>query len=180
MAEADPRAEFQALLETYNAEHQPGTPTESFLVREMAQAHWKLRRTQQAEADILCDPLRVFDPALSKLSRYAASVRRDYYRAHRELRAIRAAQTRPAAALPRHKPAFETVGAQSRPHSKSDESNPPDAAPSLAGPHTRPPNQQHSRGLENHVPAPRRAPSAGGSDGPFARSGPPVGARVPQ
>jgi hypothetical protein len=43
-------ADFTALLDSYEAEHQPATPTEEFLVQQLAMATWRLRRLYHAEA----------------------------------------------------------------------------------------------------------------------------------
>lgn len=43
-------ADFHALLDSLEAEHQPTTPTEELLVAQMAMATWRLRRLYNAEA----------------------------------------------------------------------------------------------------------------------------------
>jgi hypothetical protein len=97
-------AEFAQLLAAYETEHQPAGPTESFLVRELAQSEWKLRRVSEIEAGILAGDgqstlCEVFlagstqgDPLL-KLSRYENGIRRNLYRALNELRALRREKT---------------------------------------------------------------------------------------
>jgi hypothetical protein len=97
-------AEYAQLLAAYETEHQPAGPTESFLVRELAQSEWKLRRVSEIEAGILAGDgqstlCEVFlagstqgDPLL-KLSRYENSIRRNLYRALNELRALRREKT---------------------------------------------------------------------------------------
>src|SRR5947209_15620412 len=42
--------DFTALLDSYQAEHQPSTPTEEALVLQLAMATWRLRRLYHAEA----------------------------------------------------------------------------------------------------------------------------------
>ena len=93
--------EFGALLASYHQEHQPDGPTESFLVNELAHSQWKLRRIAAMEAGLLGagdphsspDELMRADLAgpeqLLKLGRYEARIRRDWYRALSELRALR-------------------------------------------------------------------------------------------
>jgi hypothetical protein len=44
------QTEFQALLDSFLAEHTPATPTESTLVQQMAAAVWRLRRISRYEA----------------------------------------------------------------------------------------------------------------------------------
>jgi hypothetical protein len=96
----DPQ-EFAVLLASYHEEHQPDGPTESFLVNELAHCQWKLRRVAAMEAGLLGaddphsspDELMQADLAgpqrLLKLGRYEARIRRDWYRALSELRALR-------------------------------------------------------------------------------------------
>ena len=43
-------AEFEALLDAYRAERQPATPTDEFLVRQLAMADWRLLRLHRCEA----------------------------------------------------------------------------------------------------------------------------------
>src|SRR5258707_5906397 len=43
-------AEFEALLEAYRAERQPASPTDEFLVRQLAMADWRLLRLHRVEA----------------------------------------------------------------------------------------------------------------------------------
>src|ERR1700704_1891841 len=46
-------ADFTALLDSYEAEHDPATPTEEALVQQLAMATWRLRRLYHAEAALL-------------------------------------------------------------------------------------------------------------------------------
>src|SRR5689334_13848243 len=43
-------AEFEAMLEAYRGEYQPATPTDEFLVRQLAMADWRLLRLYRIEA----------------------------------------------------------------------------------------------------------------------------------
>src|SRR6266404_9329886 len=43
-------AEFEALIEAYRAERQPASPTDEFLVRQLAMADWRLLRLHRLEA----------------------------------------------------------------------------------------------------------------------------------
>ena len=92
--------EFERLSAGFHAEHRPSGPTESFLVQELVRCEWKLRRATAIEAGLLSgaasdsDLAAVFqsdtsgDQALLKLERYAAGLRRDFYRALKELRTL--------------------------------------------------------------------------------------------
>jgi hypothetical protein len=89
--------EFAALLVALEEEHEPQTPTEKFLVTEMARAQWKLTRIEHMEAAVLAgivaagpqDPWAAFatelqnkpNNALAQLDRYAASARRNWHKA---------------------------------------------------------------------------------------------------
>lgn len=98
------KGEFQALIDSLAAEHQAQTPTETFLVEEMAHAQWKLVRVRHLEREILkndgSNPTWaavaekfVADcaggQALLKLNRYENSARRAWYKALNQLRALR-------------------------------------------------------------------------------------------
>jgi hypothetical protein len=101
-------AEFQALVAAYTEEHQPQGTTASFLVQELAQAQWKVSRAALIEADIQAGVesslARLFQPdsdaekAFARLTRYQNGIRRDWYRALKELRAIAREQRQDQAA----------------------------------------------------------------------------------
>jgi hypothetical protein len=110
LPDEDP-AEFEALSASYSEEHQPAGPTESFLVRELVRSEWKLRRVSAIEAGLLSGDadtdfclVKVFqagmpsDHALLKLARYENTIRRNWFRAHAELRALRRENTRAVSA----------------------------------------------------------------------------------
>jgi exonuclease VII large subunit len=98
----DPK-EYAALLADLVAEHRPATPTERFLVNEIAQAQWRLARIQRIEHRILDSGLNsnadealagAFiqnQQALMRLDRYMASIRRAWRQAMDQLRKLRAA-----------------------------------------------------------------------------------------
>lgn len=97
LPDEDPE-EFQALLSAFRDEHQPQGPTEAFLVDELTQSEWRLRRISAIEGSLLSgDVASLADlfrsdsaaQALAKLGRYEARIRRDWYRALGELRALR-------------------------------------------------------------------------------------------
>ena len=92
--------EYQTYMEEYFAQHNPATMDEQFLVRQMADAMWRLRRVQRLEAPLFnnapigspfADP--DFSSELLKLNRYEKSLESSYFRASRELRIIRKEQT---------------------------------------------------------------------------------------
>ena len=92
--------EYQTYMEEYFAQHKPANMDEQFLVRQMADAMWRLRRVQRLEAPLFNNaPGRTpfADPSLSsellKLNRYEKSLESSYFRASRELRTIRKEQT---------------------------------------------------------------------------------------
>jgi hypothetical protein len=51
-------ADFTDLLDSYEAEHQPATPTEEALVQQLAMATWRLRRLYRAEASFHSEKMR--------------------------------------------------------------------------------------------------------------------------
>src|SRR5881628_3213748 len=106
-------SDFESLLDSFEAEHRPSTPTEEALVRQMAMAQWRLRRLYHVEAGFftarLHDLRRDFKTpqfadrlativrddcrnanALVNLSRYEARLERAFYRALQELQRLRA------------------------------------------------------------------------------------------
>src|SRR5258707_8170864 len=48
--EGESQSDFENLLDSLEAEHQPATPTEVILVRQMAMAAWRLQRLFHMEA----------------------------------------------------------------------------------------------------------------------------------
>src|SRR6266404_2801096 len=53
-------AEFEALLNAYRAERQPASPTDEFLVRQLAMADWFLLLLRRLQASILFSCNKVF------------------------------------------------------------------------------------------------------------------------
>jgi hypothetical protein len=108
---SEDRAAFDALVENLLSEFQPHGEHESFLVRQMAEARWRLARIRLIETaafDLLVGEAAPQNPyariaekmvanggdVLAKLNRYASAAERSYYKAHKELK---------AAILPRQK-----------------------------------------------------------------------------
>ena len=105
-------SDFTALLESYEAEHAPATPTEEGLVLQLAMAMWRLRRLYHAEAAFCAHEMKSLDKrnsekklddhtltglainanqdTVSTFRRQEASLERTYYRAMHELQRIRA------------------------------------------------------------------------------------------
>src|SRR5579884_1110899 len=87
------RDEFNALVERCKAEWQPETEHTHFLVREMAEALWKLSRVKRIENDMLAkldDPAKIYlDPetaaGFARLERHRATLERTYHRCARAL-----------------------------------------------------------------------------------------------
>ena len=104
-------SDFTSLLDSYEAEHQPTTPTEEALVLQLAMATWRLRRLYHAEAGYYAYKLKdtadqaarhklddhahlglVTDwgqSALSTFNRQEARLERTFYRALHELQRLR-------------------------------------------------------------------------------------------
>ena len=102
MLPGESEADFQALLDSYETEHKPSTPTEKALVSELAIATWRLRRLYRIEAGLYklkgekrddAGRLELLgnsnDKALAILARQEARLERSFYKALRELQRIR-------------------------------------------------------------------------------------------
>src|SRR5579884_3525306 len=105
------QAEFNMLLAGLQNELHPRGPVELFLVRQMADAQWKLARARNIETAVF---ERMLDPhdktysspedqmaaamtkhggdALMKIQRYTSALERSYYKAHKALLAGRKAK----------------------------------------------------------------------------------------
>jgi hypothetical protein len=107
-------SDFESLLDSFEAEHHPATPTEEALVRQMAMAQWRLRRLYHVEAAFLSlrldenaeDPAEIYETlddagrlayvvqhsadTLTNLSHIEARLERSFYKALQELRRLRA------------------------------------------------------------------------------------------
>ena len=102
MLPGESEADFQSLLDSYEAEHKPTTATEKALVSELATATWRLRRLYRIEASLYklkasnpdkSGPLGLVDDANDKaltiLARQEARLERSFYKALRELQRMR-------------------------------------------------------------------------------------------
>ena len=87
------QSEFDNLLERYRNQFGFDGEHESFLVEQMARSRWKLARIQRLEEAVFQKASETGSAddwkSLATLQRYAASVERSYYKAHRELQQSR-------------------------------------------------------------------------------------------
>lgn len=93
------REAYTQLLADYMEEYRPVTPTETFLVSELAQAQWRTMRADAIEAELLnpgdsptyTSVAATFrdNDAIVRLGRYAQAARRAYYKAHETLEKLR-------------------------------------------------------------------------------------------
>lgn len=103
------RAAYERLLDRLIGEYAPETPTEEFLVGELAQAQWKIRRVHAIEAELLntgdspgtwaavAERFRIdcsTDQALMKLNRYEAAARRAWHKALDQITKLQASAER--------------------------------------------------------------------------------------
>src|SRR5258705_12542574 len=87
------QAEFDALLNTYIRQYAPANPEQRFLIQQLAESDWRLRRppglettlfNQHSDEEILNN--REVGDALARLTRYEAAIERSYYKALKEVR----------------------------------------------------------------------------------------------
>ena len=102
MLSTESEADFQSLLDSYEAEHKPSTATERALVNQLATTTWRLRRLHNIETSLYklnaasrdeSGPLGLVadgsDKALTMLARQQARLERSFNRALRELQRLR-------------------------------------------------------------------------------------------
>jgi hypothetical protein len=110
-------ADFQSLLDSYEAEHKPSTATEKALVSQLATTTWRLRRLHNIEASLYklnaasrdgSGPLELVadgsDKALTILARQQARLERSFHKTLRELQRLRTKRSAPALAKPKPDP----------------------------------------------------------------------------
>jgi hypothetical protein len=87
------QSEFDELLRDYIRQYVPSTPERRFLVLQLAESDWRLRRArrletkffnQHSEDEILND--KDVAAALTRLTRYESSIERAYYKALKEVK----------------------------------------------------------------------------------------------
>jgi len=111
-------ADFQALLDSYEAEHKPSTATEKALVEQLATTTWRLRRLHNIEAGLyklnaanrdgsgrLSLVADGSDKALTIVARQQARLERSFHRTLRELQRLRQKRSVKAAVHPSPQPA---------------------------------------------------------------------------
>jgi hypothetical protein len=100
----DPNA-FAVLLAGLENEHEPATPSESFLVLELARAQWKIERAAAIESELLAGDSATdwaavaagfrkdstVEHALLKLTRYEQAARRTWHQSLNQLLKLRSA-----------------------------------------------------------------------------------------
>jgi hypothetical protein len=127
MLPGESEADFQSLLDSYEAEHKPTTATEKALVSELATATWRLRRLYRIEAGLYklkaakpdnSGPLGLVadgnDKALTILARQEARLERSFYKALRELQRLRTRRS-PKVATQAQKAPAQPEAPQQRP-----------------------------------------------------------------
>ncbi len=91
---SEDQSDFDALLHQYRCLYTPGTPDQRFLVQQLAESEWRLRRARRLETQffnehsedqILND--KEISAALARLNRYEGAIERSYYKA---LKAVKA------------------------------------------------------------------------------------------
>jgi len=80
-------ADFQHLRRSLLREHRPSTPTETLLVEEMAQAHWRLDRVRRRQ-DQAFESETPDAKLLSVLLRYATTYERTFYKSLETLKKL--------------------------------------------------------------------------------------------
>jgi len=105
------QADFTNMLESFEAEHDPATPTEEALVVQLALANWRLRRLYHQEAGFYTSKLKILasiqkdlnlddagrmghavgwsEPELGLFNRQEGRLERTFYRALHELQRLR-------------------------------------------------------------------------------------------
>src|SRR5215469_13461177 len=157
-------SDFHALLESYEAEHSPATPTEEALVQQLTMAMWRLRRLYHAEAAYYAKQTKFlkqwhskenFDDhtltgmainenqdTASTFRRQETSLERSFYRALHELQRLRARRSK--LALDSHVAAPAEPQASAREISDIQPADQPPADPIPAPePPRDPPNTIH-------------------------------------
>jgi hypothetical protein len=86
------QAEFDELLEGYALQYSPANPEQRFLIQQLAESEWRLRRArglettffnQHSDEEILNN--REVADSLARLTRYETAIERSYYKALREV-----------------------------------------------------------------------------------------------
>jgi hypothetical protein len=121
-------------------EHQPSTPTELFLVEQMASAAWRLRRLRAAESgywELIMskfeDDPKACNSAMSNLNRYESRLESAFYKALHELERLRSERAEEPQPIEPPQPSTEIgfvspIKPETPPATPSTPPNPPDPA----------------------------------------------------
>jgi hypothetical protein len=103
---SESRHEFSELCDDLEAEWQPQTRTEQFMVEQMAVSQWKLTRLEIGEVSLYAQELdgRAQLPLICKISALQARLERSYFQAMRQLEHMQASR--------RHRAALEQKAAK--------------------------------------------------------------------
>jgi hypothetical protein len=166
--EGESEADFENLLDSLAAEHQPATPTEVLLVRQMAMAGWRLQRIVHMEAahyrlrrsDLedyfekhytdLAEPDRLAiiadrdDHTLINFSRYEARLERSFHKALTALERLRAQRNSKMTNQSQFPQRAETASTSAAATPRAHLVQPNKLRLEPASPVKRPPNQIHS------------------------------------
>jgi hypothetical protein len=152
------QADFEALLDSHQAEHAPATPTEEALVLQLAMATWRLRRLYHQEAGYQAHKMKILDElnseekldnhtlsgmavnssceTLSLFNRIEARLERTLHRALAELKRLRSQRRKDLASVCTTEPVEPQASARGQietiqtPDQPSPAPNPaPDPAP---------------------------------------------------
>ena len=158
-------SDFNALIESYEAEHAPATPTEEALVQQLAMATWRLRRLYHAEAAFcayemkslaeLNSPKQLGDRTLTGMAvnanqdtastfrRQEAALERTFYRAFHELQRLRAQRKAHLALVSQPAPAPQPQAATPAQITIQDPNQPPDPPNPVPAPASSPETSIH-------------------------------------
>ena len=90
---------FNQLVQSFNEEHQPATPTEIALVAEIADQYWRLQRVRRREDELFSLGVAMDDKQLQLCYRYGTKHERAFYKALKTLKELqKQRQSEPRAA----------------------------------------------------------------------------------
>ena len=87
------QAEFDELVKRYRRQYSPSNPEQCFLIQQLAESDWRLRRARRLETTFFNEHTdeeilnnREVGDALARLTRYETAIERSYYKALKEVR----------------------------------------------------------------------------------------------
>lgn len=118
--EGEDRQAYEAHCQKQVYQHQPAAEHEIFLVQEMADAMWRLKRARRMESELLEQSLNPYLDddekiaiQLQRLTRYISAIERTYYRAYNQIKKITQERNRPALAKQSRPPyTFQEIRAE--------------------------------------------------------------------